>query len=109
MSIQFKDWAPLKPFFSVIVVISTLFFLVFLQMEERRLGYEILKQTRAQKRLMEEKRVKEMQLAKMTRPQQVEKLAASRLTLRKIQASQIIHLSGAQPVFHSEPERRKIN
>ncbi|MBX2994471.1 MAG: histidine kinase [Bdellovibrionaceae bacterium] len=106
---QLKDWAPLKPFFSVVLIISTLFFLVFLQMEERRMGYEILKVTRVQKRMMEERRVKEMQLAKLTRPQAVERAATSRLTLRKVQASQIIHLSGAQPLFRSGNERGEVN
>ena len=104
-----EDWAPLKPFLSIVVMISTLFALVFLQMEERRIGYEILKLNHEQKHLIEDRRLKEMHLAKVTRPQQMEKLAVSRLTLRKIQASQIIHLSGPQPIFKSEPERRKIN
>ncbi len=109
MSIQLKDWAPLKPFVSVVFIISTLFFLVFLQMEERRMGYEILKVTRVQKKMMEERRIKEMQLAKLTRPQQVERMATSKLTLRKIQASQIIHLSGAQPSFRSGSDRGEVN
>lgn len=94
MPLKLKDWAPLKPFLSIVFIISTLFVLVFLQMEERRMGYEILSASRVQKRLIEERRLKEMQLAKMTRPQQVERLAATKLTMRKIQASQIIRLSG---------------
>ena len=86
----------IKPFISIIFIIGTLFSLVFLQMEERRLGYVILKMTREQRQVLEEKREKTMLLAKVTRPQQVEKMAQSKLTLKKIQASQIIHLSGAQ-------------
>jgi len=92
----------MKPFFSILIIIGTLFALVFLQMEERRLGYAILKLTREQRQSIEEKRAKTMMLAKLTRPQHVEKLAQSRLTLRKVQAEQIIHLSGAQA--HSVPE-----
>lgn len=106
---RLEDWSPLKPFLSVIIIIVTLFGLVFLQMEERRMGYELLILNRDQKRLVEERRLKEMQLAKMTRPQQVEKMAASTLTLRKVQASQIIHLSGSQPVYASEHERGEFN
>lgn len=86
----------IKPFLSIIFIIGTLFSLVFLQMEERRLGYLILKMTREQRQVVDEKREKNMLLAKVTRPQQVEKMAQSKLTLKKIQASQIIHLSGAQ-------------
>ncbi len=88
--------ASLKPFFSILLVIGTLFSLVFLQMEERRLGYAILKLTREQRQSVEEKRAKTMQLAKITRPQHVEKMAQSKFTLKKVQANQIIHLSGAQ-------------
>lgn len=106
---KLEDWAPLKPFLSVIILISTLFGLVFLQMEERRMGYELLKLTREQRHLVEERRVMEMQLAKQTRPQQLEKAAARQLTLRKVQASQIIHLSGSQPTFRSESEHGAID
>jgi hypothetical protein len=62
-------------------------------MEERRLGYVILKLTREQRATIEEKRAATMQLAKITRPQHIEKMAASRFTLKKVQANQIIHLT----------------
>lgn len=106
---KLEDWTPLKPFLSVIIVISTLFALVFLQMEERRMGYELLKLTREQRHLVEERRLKEMTLAKQIRPQQMEKLASRQLTLRKVQANQIIHLSGSQPTFHSEAEHGAVD
>lgn len=86
----------MKPFVSILFIIGTLFTLVFLQMEERRLGYGILKLTREQRQIVEEMRARNMQLAKVTRPQHVEKVAQSRFTLKKVQASQIIHLTGAQ-------------
>lgn len=68
---------------------------VFLQMEERRIGYAILKLNKEHRKVIEEKRVKTMQLAKLTRPQHIERVAESKLTLRKIQNSQIIHLTGS--------------
>lgn len=83
-----------KPFFSILFIIGTLFSLVFLQMEERRLGYAILKLTREQRQIVEEKRVKTMALAKVARPQHVEKIAQRNLTLKKAQSNQIIHLTG---------------
>lgn len=95
----------LKPFISILLIIGTLFSLVFLQMEERRLGYAILKLTREQRQVVEEMRAKSMQLAKITRPQHVEKMAQSRFTLKKVQANQIIHLSGAQ----MSPVSREFN
>jgi hypothetical protein len=68
---------------------------VFFQMEERRIGYAILKLNKEHRKVIEEKRVKTMQLAKLTRPQHIERVAESKLTLRKVQNSQIIHLTGS--------------
>lgn len=68
---------------------------VFLQMEERRIGYSILKLNKEHRKVIEAKRVKTMQLAKLTRPQHIERVAESKLTLRKMQSSQIIHLTGS--------------
>ncbi len=83
----------LKPVISVTLIILTLFGVVFLQMEERRLGYSLLKLTRSYRQVLENKKNKEILLAKATRPQWVEKMAASRFTLKKADASQIIMLS----------------
>lgn len=83
----------LKPFLSVLIIIFTFFSLVFLQMEERRLGYSVLKLSRDYKKDLEEKNVHEIQLAKVTRPQLLEHVAQSKFTLKKIQADQIIHMS----------------
>ncbi len=84
----------LKPFFSILLIIFTLFGIVFFQMEERRIGYSVLKLTRQHKKVLEEKRVKEIALAKITRPQLVESMAQKKFTLKKVQANQIIHLTG---------------
>lgn len=72
-------------------------------MEERRLGYAILKLSREQRTIVEEKRTKTLQLAKVTRPQHVEKLAQSKFTLKRVQASQIIHLTSGTPVVEEKP------
>ena len=89
-----ENISQLKPFFSVLLIILTLFTIVFLQMEERRMGYSVLKLTREFKKVNEEKRGREIQLAKVTRPQLLDHMAQSRFTLKKVQANQIIHLSG---------------
>jgi cell division protein FtsL len=83
----------LKPVISVALIILTLFSVVFLQMEERRLGYSLLKLTRHYRQIVENRKNKEIQLAKATRPQWVEKIAASKFTLKKAEANQIILLS----------------
>lgn len=82
----------LRPVVSVTLIILTLFSVVFLQMEERRLGYSLLKLTRHYRQTLEIKKNKEILLAKATRPQWVEKVAAKRFTLKKAEANQIILL-----------------
>lgn len=84
----------LKPFCSVLIVILTFFSIVFLQMEERRIGYSVLKLSRLHKKILEDKHTKEIQLVKITRPQLLDHVAKSKFTLKKVQADQIIHLSG---------------
>ncbi len=83
-----------KPFASVFTIICALFIVVFLQMEERRQGYVLLKIRKEQKQLFEEKRDIELKLARIQRPQLVQHLAESRLTLKKVRPNQIILLSG---------------
>lgn len=56
------------------------------------MGYVLLKLTREQRQVIEEKREKTISLAKLTRPQHVEKMAQSKLTFKKIQSNQIIHM-----------------
>lgn len=89
-----QNFRQLKPFFSILLIIATLFSIVFLQMEERRMGYSVLKLTREYKKVYEEKRTKEISLAKITRPQLLDSVAQQKFTLKKVQANQIIHLSG---------------
>ncbi len=83
----------IKPFLSLSFLILTLLTLVFLQMEERRMGYQILKLEREQRSLLNQKRLREVQLAKMTKPQHVEKLAQRHLTLKRAQSHQVIHMN----------------
>lgn len=90
-----EDLRPLKPFLSIVFIISSLFLIVFAKMEERRVGYLLIKLTREQKLAIELKRDRILKLAKLTRPEHVERVAQSKLTLRKIQKNQIIHLSGS--------------
>jgi hypothetical protein len=86
------DFKGLKPFISVLLFVITLLTVVFFQMEERRRGYALLLQTREHKVLLDEKRDLEIKLAKLSRPQLLEKVAQSHFTLKKITNEQIIHL-----------------
>jgi hypothetical protein len=87
------DIQRLKPFLSVIFIIGTLFTLVFLKMEERRMSYVVLKQTREYKKVSELHKLKEIQLAKLTRPEFVESIAKEKFTLKRATSAQIIHLN----------------
>lgn len=88
------DVSSIRPFLSVITIVLTFLGIVFLQMEERRLGYLSLKSGRESRLLTAEKRSLEIQLAKMIRPQRLEKVAQDRLTLKRAHAGQIIQLTG---------------
>ena len=93
----------LRPFLSLLIVISTLLGLVFIKMEERRLSYVVLKLTKEHKKVAEVKRQKEIILAKLTRPQLLENVATQKLTLHRVTASQIIHLTPTQSLARTNP------
>ncbi|WP_413577196.1 histidine kinase [Bdellovibrio sp. HCB290] len=103
-----ENFRQLKPFFSILLVIFTLFSIVFLQMEERRMGYVVLKLTRQHKKVQEEKRTKEISLAKITRPQLLDHMAQQKFTLKKIQANQIIHLTDVEDIPVAKAADKKI-
>lgn len=97
-----ENFRHLKPFFSILIIVGTLFAIVFLQMEERRMGYNVLKLTREHKQVWEQKRVKEIALAKVTRPQLLDSVAQEKFTLKKIKSNQIIHLRDSNLVDENE-------
>lgn len=103
-----ENFRQLKPFFSILLGIFTLFSIVFLQMEERRMGYVVLKLTREHKKVQEEKRTKEISLAKITRPQLLDHVAQQKFTLKKVQANQIIHLSDVAEIPVAKAIDKKI-
>lgn len=84
----------LKPFLSVLILISTLFGLVFLKMEVRRVGYSVLKASQEYHKLRDRHRMMGMEYARLTRPEHIRKYAMSRLTLNDARNGQIIQLTG---------------
>lgn len=87
------EWNELKPVLSIAMIIATLLGLVFLQMEERRLGYSILKMSRTYKSKADERRALEIRLAQATRLEKLERVALDRLTLKRAQSHQVIYLN----------------
>lgn len=96
-----KTSAALKPFISVSLVIFTLLTVVFMKMEVRRVGYSLLKDTRQYKTLTETKRLQEMTLAQLVRPERIESFAQKRLSLQKPMKGQIVQLSGQRIVLQN--------
>lgn len=88
-----QDVTALKPFFSVLIIIASLFTLVFFNMETRRMGYVVLKLSREEKRHRDANRSQLIQLAKITRPERLHNVAQSRLTLKTAEAGQIIQMT----------------
>jgi hypothetical protein len=84
-------WVPMV---SVSILISSLFLVVFLQMEVRRLGYVVWKKSRDLKVRTDENRLLGAEYAKTLRPSRLQEVAARRLTLVEPRAGQIIHMSG---------------
>lgn len=95
-----KDLHHFKPFFSVLLVILTLFIVVFLQMEERRMGYSVLKLNKEYKKVLELRRTREIHFAKLNRPQFLDQMAQTHFTLKRAQSKQIIHLSADTTTSH---------
>lgn len=88
-----KAFEEMKPFISISIIIVTLFALVFFKMEVRRVGYVVLKLSRQERRLRDQQREQVVQLAKILRPERVQSVAQSRLTLKKAESGQIIQMT----------------
>ncbi len=89
-----KSISELKPFMSVIIIILTLFSLVFFKMEGRRLGYHMLKQVQDYKTMQDLHRLKVIEYARLTSPDRLRSLAKTKLTLSEAELGQIIQISG---------------
>jgi cell division protein FtsL len=87
-------WIDIKPFFSVVIFIATIFCLVLFKMENRRMGYSVLKAIKEVQMLKDQNRMLSMEYARLTRPEHVKKYAMSRLTMNDARNGQIIQLTG---------------
>jgi len=73
------------------------------------MSYVVLKQMREFKKTKETVKQKEFQLAKMTRPQFVETVAKSKLTLKRATQAQIIHLNPAVSLSYLNNKKEASN
>ncbi|MCB0415653.1 MAG: hypothetical protein KDD50_15045 [Bdellovibrionales bacterium] len=84
----------IKPFLSLIVVILILFMMVFVKMENRRMGYSILKDVRALNKLKDKYKLRKIKYLTLVQPDRVRKIALTHLTLKEARRGQIIQLNG---------------
>jgi len=89
-----KKLNEILPFLSVLLLVFTLFALVLLKMEVRRMGYVVLKLSQQQRQLIDHRRLMSMEYARLTRPDRVHHFATSRLNLNDSRNGQIIQLAG---------------
>lgn len=92
----------INPFLSIVILIVTLFLIAFLHMEERRLGYQIYYLARQNKKIEIERKIKEIELARLAIPSQIMSFAKNRLTLRNPELNQIIHLASPTPIVDNK-------
>ncbi len=88
----------MKSLMSLLAVLVTMFTVVFVEMEERRLNYVLLQKHRELRKVSQEQRLRELQWARSTKPQQLDKLAKQRLTMRRAEADRVVHFSPPTPV-----------
>ena len=82
----------IKPFASILILMSFLFILAFVKMENRRMSYVFLKLVSQEKQLINKQRKKRIQLAEMTGPERVRNLA-SKTSMKKAGKKQRIQMS----------------
>lgn len=83
----------IRPFLSVSFIALALFFVAFLKMEVRRLGYNVWRNAREERRLRDLDRDLQIQIARAVRPERMAKLASQKLTLKKADRGQIIQMT----------------
>ncbi len=83
-----------KPFISIVFILMTLFAVVFVRMENRRMGYEIYDLAEIEKKEIQKQRVAMLHLARMTSPERVRKLATERMTFQQAKEGQVIRVTG---------------
>lgn len=86
----------IKPFFSVLIIIFTLFLIVFVKMEIRRAGYVMWKDSKVEKRIKDKYYRLSVKVAQYTGPKRIHKYARAELDMQKANYGQIIHMSHQQ-------------
>jgi Cell division protein FtsL len=84
----------IKPFVSVFILLLSLFAIVYVKMENRRMGYVLLDLAEKEKRITQKQRLSMVSLARMTNPERVRKIATTQLTFQNAKEGQVIRVAG---------------
>lgn len=87
-----KIASEIKSYLSLLFIVSALLSVVFLKMEARRIGYDLLKLSRMEKSLKDDRRKQELLYAKLIRPGRIEQIAKSSLDLKKAGRGRVVQL-----------------
>ncbi len=90
-----KTTSSFKPFISVFIFFLSLFVVVFVKMENRRMGYVLLDLAEKEKQITQRQRLALVNLAKMTSPERVRKIATTQLTFQNAKDGQVIRVAGS--------------
>ena len=93
-TIMTKSIKDIRPFISVLIFVSAMFFVVFFKMEVRRMGYAVWKLSRTEKSAADQKRMNAIRLARLTSPGRIEKIAQKNLALAKPSRGQMVQMNG---------------
>ena len=85
----------LKPFLSVAILLFSLFAVVYIKMENRRMGYILLDLAEKEKQFTQKQRLALVNLARMTSPERVRKIATTQLTFQNAKEGQVIRVAGS--------------
>ena len=84
-----------RPFFSVMIIISSLLMFTISKMELRRMGYLTLRLNQQYRAVQEVKRNEMLQLAHATRSERINRWAASE-NMKTVQSGRVITISGGR-------------
>ncbi len=105
-----KHLTKFRPYLALTILFLSLFTIVLVKMEVRRLGYTVLKLSRELEKVQDDLRSQKMKLAKLTRPSLIQSVAKSRLTLKEGRSDQYIHvalLSSIENIKGMQERRRQ--
>lgn len=92
MKTFFKD---IKPFVSISFILLAMFSVVYVKMENRRMGYVLLDLAQQEKETLEKQRLAVARLAKITAPERVRKIATSKMTFQSAKEGQVMRMAGS--------------